>query len=111
MSQQAGGVRGYSIAKRAMLKKPRQLDRAGPAPAEQAKELIIPGYEQMMNNFWGIVHGIWSRLKRDRRQDGRSPFRPPGLLAKREQPGTGNEEECWRASIPVVGKGDVRVGV
>ncbi|XP_058280136.1 uncharacterized protein LOC131378769 [Hirundo rustica] len=32
-------------------------------------------------------------------------------LAKREQPGTSNDEECWRVSIPAVGKGGVRVGV
>ncbi|RMB87994.1 hypothetical protein DUI87_35631 [Hirundo rustica rustica] len=50
--------------------------------------------------FWGLVHGIWPRLKRDRRRDGRLPFRPPGQLAKREQPGTGNEEERRRVSIP-----------
>ncbi|RMC05672.1 hypothetical protein DUI87_17757 [Hirundo rustica rustica] len=48
------------------------------------------------NNFGGIVHGIWPRLKRDRRRDGRSLFGPPGQLAKREQPGTGNEEERRR---------------
>ncbi|RMB89417.1 hypothetical protein DUI87_34208 [Hirundo rustica rustica] len=46
--------------------------------------------------FWGLVHGIWPRLKRDRRRDGRSLFRPPGQLAKREQPGTGNDEERRR---------------
>ncbi|RMB96123.1 hypothetical protein DUI87_27409 [Hirundo rustica rustica] len=43
--------------------------------------------------FWGLVHGIWPRLKRDRIRDGRSLFGPPGQLSKREQPGTGNEEE------------------
>ncbi|RMC03961.1 hypothetical protein DUI87_19298 [Hirundo rustica rustica] len=46
--------------------------------------------------FWGLVHGIWPRLKRDRRRDGHSLFGPPGQLAKREQPGTGNEEERRR---------------
>ncbi|RMC05575.1 hypothetical protein DUI87_17660 [Hirundo rustica rustica] len=61
--------------------------------------------------FWGLVHGIWPLLKRDRRWDGRSLFGPPGQLAKREQPGTGNEEERRRVSIPVAGKGDVRMGV
>ncbi|RMB89038.1 hypothetical protein DUI87_34608 [Hirundo rustica rustica] len=50
------------------------------------------------NNFWGLVHGIWPRLKRDRRWDGRSPFGPLGQLAKREQPGTGNEEERRRGT-------------
>ncbi|RMB97176.1 hypothetical protein DUI87_26337 [Hirundo rustica rustica] len=44
----------------------------------------------------GLVHDIWPRLKRDRRRDGRSLFGPPGQLAKREQPGTGNEEEHRR---------------
>ncbi|RMB89267.1 hypothetical protein DUI87_34354 [Hirundo rustica rustica] len=38
-------------------------------------------------------------------------FGPPGQLAKREQPGTSNEEERRRVSIPAAGKGDVRVGV
>ncbi|RMC03747.1 hypothetical protein DUI87_19499 [Hirundo rustica rustica] len=61
--------------------------------------------------FWGLVHGIWPRLKKDRRRDGCSLFGPPGQLPKREQPGTSNEEERWRVSIPVAGKGDVRVGV
>ncbi|RMC16908.1 hypothetical protein DUI87_06163 [Hirundo rustica rustica] len=61
--------------------------------------------------FWGLVHGIWPHLKRDRRRDGRSLFGTPGQLAKREQPGTGNEEERRRVSIPAAGKGDVRVGV
>ncbi|RMB97171.1 hypothetical protein DUI87_26332 [Hirundo rustica rustica] len=46
----------------------------------------------------GLVHGIWPRLKRDRRRDGRSLFGPPGQLAKREQPGTGNEEERRRVA-------------
>ncbi|RMB89575.1 hypothetical protein DUI87_34043 [Hirundo rustica rustica] len=50
---------------------------------------------QAVNNF-GDSSGIWPRLKRDRRRDGRSPFGPPGQLAKREQPGTGNEEERRR---------------
>ncbi|RMB91092.1 hypothetical protein DUI87_32492 [Hirundo rustica rustica] len=50
-------------------------------------------------------------MKKDRRRDGRSPFGPPGQLAKREEPGTGNDKEHWRVSIPAVGKGDVRVGV
>ncbi|RMC02609.1 hypothetical protein DUI87_20764 [Hirundo rustica rustica] len=54
--------------------------------------------------FWGLVHGIWPRLKRDRRRDGRSLFGPPGQLAKREQPGTGNEEERRWVSIPAAGK-------
>ncbi|RMC02475.1 hypothetical protein DUI87_20869 [Hirundo rustica rustica] len=54
--------------------------------------------------FWGLVHGIWPRLKRDRRRDGLSLFGPPGQLAKREQPGTGNEEERRRVSIPAAGK-------
>ncbi|RMB96421.1 hypothetical protein DUI87_27096 [Hirundo rustica rustica] len=62
------------------------------------------------NNFWGSSR-IWPRLKRDQRWDGHSPFGPPGQLAKREQPGTGNEEERRRVSIPAAGKGDVRVGV
>ncbi|RMC01831.1 hypothetical protein DUI87_21639 [Hirundo rustica rustica] len=61
--------------------------------------------------FWGLVHGIWPRLKRDRRRDGRSLFGPPGQLAKREQPGTSNEEERRRVSIPAAGKGGVRVVV
>ncbi|RMB91412.1 hypothetical protein DUI87_32203 [Hirundo rustica rustica] len=42
---------------------------------------------------------IWPRLKRDRRRDGRSPFGPLGQLAKREQPGTGNEEERRRDDL------------
>ncbi|RMC11873.1 hypothetical protein DUI87_11999 [Hirundo rustica rustica] len=58
------------------------------------------------NNF-GDSSGIWPRLKRDRRRDGRSLFGPPGQLAKREQPGTGNEEERRRVSILAAGKGDV----
>ncbi|RMC02655.1 hypothetical protein DUI87_20810 [Hirundo rustica rustica] len=53
-------------------------------------------YTWSKEQFWGLVHGIWPRLKRDRRRDGRSPFGPPGQLAKREQPGTGNEEERRR---------------
>ncbi|RMB96443.1 hypothetical protein DUI87_27118 [Hirundo rustica rustica] len=61
--------------------------------------------------IFGVSSRIWPRLKRDRRRDGHSPFGPPGQLAKREQPGTGNEEECRRVSILVAGKGDVRVGV
>ncbi|RMC16817.1 hypothetical protein DUI87_06070 [Hirundo rustica rustica] len=65
----------------------------------------------LSEQFWGLVHGIWPRLKRDRRRDGRSLFGPPGQLAKREQPGTSNEEERRRVSIPAAGKGDVRVGV
>ncbi|RMC04008.1 hypothetical protein DUI87_19345 [Hirundo rustica rustica] len=44
--------------------------------------------ERQREQFWGLVHGIWPRLKRDRRRDGRSLFGPPGQLAKREQPGT-----------------------
>ncbi|RMB89091.1 hypothetical protein DUI87_34549 [Hirundo rustica rustica] len=59
-----------------------------------------------LNNFGGSS-GIWPRLKRDRRRDGRSLFGPPGQLAKREQPGTSNEEERRRVSIPAAGKGDV----
>ncbi|RMC10988.1 hypothetical protein DUI87_12180 [Hirundo rustica rustica] len=59
------------------------------------------------NNFRGLVREIWPHLKRDRRRDGRSLFGPPGQLAKREQPGTGNEEERRRVSIPAAGKGDV----
>ncbi|RMB97445.1 hypothetical protein DUI87_26056 [Hirundo rustica rustica] len=55
----------------------------------------------------GASSGIWPRLKRDQRRDGRSLFRPPGQLAKREQPGTGNDEEHRRVSIPAAGKGDV----
>ncbi|RMB97737.1 hypothetical protein DUI87_25736 [Hirundo rustica rustica] len=66
---------------------------------------------QNAEQFWGLVHGIWPRLKRDRRRDGRSLFGPPGQLAKQEQPGTGNEEERRRVSIPATGKGDVRMGV
>ncbi|RMC05663.1 hypothetical protein DUI87_17748 [Hirundo rustica rustica] len=38
--------------------------------------------------IFGESSGIWPCLKRDRRRDGRSPFGPPGQLAKREQPGT-----------------------
>ncbi|RMC09520.1 hypothetical protein DUI87_13672 [Hirundo rustica rustica] len=74
---------------------------------DRGSELEMQKEEQ----FWGLVHGIWPRLKRDQRRDGRSLFGPPGQLAKREQPGTGNEEERWRVSIPAAGKGDVRVGV
>ncbi|RMB90771.1 hypothetical protein DUI87_32837 [Hirundo rustica rustica] len=62
-----------------------------------------------MNNLGGSS-GIWPRLKRDRRRNGRSPFGPPGQLVKREQPGTSNEEERRRVSILAAGKGDVRVG-
>ncbi|RMC03824.1 hypothetical protein DUI87_19577 [Hirundo rustica rustica] len=40
-------------------------------------------------------------MKKDRRQDGRSPFGPPGQLAKREQPGTGNEEERRMTGVSV----------
>ncbi|RMB99537.1 hypothetical protein DUI87_24274 [Hirundo rustica rustica] len=67
--------------------------------------------KQILQNNFGGSSGIWPRLKRDRRRDGRSLFGPPGQLAKREQPGTGNEEERRRVSIPAVGKGDVRMGV
>ncbi|RMC16886.1 hypothetical protein DUI87_06140 [Hirundo rustica rustica] len=69
------------------------------------EKVMIPG------QFWGLVLGIWPRLKRDRRRDGHSLFGPLGQLAKREQPGTGNEEQRRRVSIPAAGKGDVRVGV
>ncbi|RMB92799.1 hypothetical protein DUI87_30693 [Hirundo rustica rustica] len=62
-----------------------------------------PGNKKGLNNkkeeeeqFWGLVHGIWPHLKRDQRRDSRSPFGPLGQLAKREQPGTGNEEERQR---------------
>ncbi|RMB94632.1 hypothetical protein DUI87_28867 [Hirundo rustica rustica] len=48
-------------------------------------------------NNSGDSSGIWPRLKRDRRRDGCSLFGPPGQLAKREQPGTGNDEERRRA--------------
>ncbi|RMB96053.1 hypothetical protein DUI87_27493 [Hirundo rustica rustica] len=65
----------------------------------------------ILKQFWGLVHGIWPQLKRDQRRDGRSLFGPPGQLAKREQPGTSNEEERRRVSIPAAGKGDVRMGV
>ncbi|RMC03843.1 hypothetical protein DUI87_19596 [Hirundo rustica rustica] len=64
-----------------------------------------------MKIIFGVSSRIWPRLKRDRRWDGHSPFGPPGQLAKREQPVTGNEEECRRVSILVAGKGDVRVGI
>ncbi|RMC02470.1 hypothetical protein DUI87_20864 [Hirundo rustica rustica] len=48
---------------------------------------------------------IWPRLKRDRRRDSRSLFGPPGQLAKREQPGNGNEEERRRDfPFPNLGK-------
>ncbi|RMB96366.1 hypothetical protein DUI87_27167 [Hirundo rustica rustica] len=50
----------------------------------------------LLEQFWGLVHGIWPRLKKDRRRDGRSLFGPPGQLVKREQPGTSNEEERRR---------------
>ncbi|XP_058280394.1 uncharacterized protein LOC131378806, partial [Hirundo rustica] len=66
---------------------------------------------QLVLTIFGSSSGIWPRLKRDRRWDGRSPFGPPGQVAKREQPGTGNDEERQRVSIPAAGKGDVRVGV
>ncbi|RMC07999.1 hypothetical protein DUI87_15471 [Hirundo rustica rustica] len=66
---------------------------------------------RQIRTIFGDSSGIWPRLKRDRRWDGRLPFGPPGQLAKREQPGTGNEEERRRVSIPAAGKGDVRVGV
>ncbi|RMB97374.1 hypothetical protein DUI87_26102 [Hirundo rustica rustica] len=80
-------------------------------------ELLGPGQERDSPSVplsvtpRGLIHGIWPRLKKDRRWDGRSPFGPPGQLAKREQPGTGNEEERRRVSIPAAGKGDVQVGV
>ncbi|RMB88783.1 hypothetical protein DUI87_34873 [Hirundo rustica rustica] len=61
------------------------------------------GLGALLEQFWGLVHGIWPRLKRDRRRDSRSLFGPPGQLAKREQPGTGNEEERRRVSIPAAG--------
>ncbi|RMC03665.1 hypothetical protein DUI87_19656 [Hirundo rustica rustica] len=76
---------------------------------EKPREQPQGGHGQ--EQFWGLVHGIWTRLKRDQRRDGRSLFGPPGQLAKREQPGTGNEEERRRVSIPAAGKGDVRMGV
>ncbi|RMC18262.1 hypothetical protein DUI87_04144 [Hirundo rustica rustica] len=61
------------------------------------KEQLLT-FAKCLNNFWGLVHGIWPRRKRDRRRDGRSLFGPPGQLAKREQPGTSNEEERQRES-------------
>ncbi|RMB89513.1 hypothetical protein DUI87_34098 [Hirundo rustica rustica] len=86
-------------------------------PSRWVKEIWIPSprsrwrfWKTLRNNF-GVSSGIWPRVKRDRRRDGRSPFGPPGQLAKREQPGTGNEEEGRRVSILAAGKGDVRVGV
>ncbi|RMB89475.1 hypothetical protein DUI87_34136 [Hirundo rustica rustica] len=57
-----------------------------------------------MKIIFGVSSRIWPRLKRDRRRDGHSPFGPPGQLAKREQPGTGNEEERRRVSILVAGQ-------
>ncbi|RMC03635.1 hypothetical protein DUI87_19811 [Hirundo rustica rustica] len=54
------------------------------------------GMDLFPEQFWGLVHGIWPRLKRDRRRDSRLLFGPPGQLAKRKQPGTGNEEERRR---------------
>ncbi|RMB97777.1 hypothetical protein DUI87_25777 [Hirundo rustica rustica] len=74
-------------------------------PVDEPKEWTItsePGDTKLTlkrglgEQFWGLVHGIWPRLKRDRRRDGRSLFGPPGQLAKQEQPGTGNKEERRR---------------
>ncbi|RMB88906.1 hypothetical protein DUI87_34750 [Hirundo rustica rustica] len=67
-------------------------EQPGTANEEERRRVSIPVAEQ----FWGLVHGIWPRLKRDRRRDGRLPFGPPGQVAKREQPGTANEEERRR---------------
>ncbi|RMB88663.1 hypothetical protein DUI87_34634 [Hirundo rustica rustica] len=82
-----------------------------PLVRDALRQAQINGAEASEQNNFGDSSGIWPRLKRDRRRDGRSLFGPPGQLAKREQPGTGNEEERRRVSIPAAGKGDVRMGV
>ncbi|RMC08190.1 hypothetical protein DUI87_14430 [Hirundo rustica rustica] len=84
------------------------LDMAkGPGKAGSAEKKPSPG---------GLGHSSVCATKGCRyasaeAADGHSPFRPPGQLAKREQPGTGNDEESRSVSIPAAGKADVQVGV
>ncbi|RMC03821.1 hypothetical protein DUI87_19574 [Hirundo rustica rustica] len=73
-------------------------------PHLQPEEPGAQGCSVETEQFWGLVHRIWPRLKRDRRRDGRSLFGPPGQLAKREQPGTGNEEERRRIASEYANK-------